>query len=968
MNLTNLWDRAIKHSIFNRSVDRAPGAMRRAVRPFGQPRSAPPQPCPVRRAARGCSSLFPRRACLWRRLHARAAVLVLAALAAVLLGVPEVAKAQTVTLVSNNGQAVSGIRPLTSNDLAQAFDTGSNSGGYNLASIVLDFGEVSAGTGTLTVTVREDSSGNPSGTVLYTLTTPTLLVGSNEFLAPQNAELVANTTYWVVASYSAISGGPVWERVSLLDGLDTGAAAGWAIDASYKQNSRDNPVGWAVGSNGRAMQIAVRGSAQAVWTATLTPADLGSGILGCSNGVSTARCSSTSVLSEDSFNYDSTDYNISVLFVRSDGQFELELDAEFTTDTAADLTLVVGSTSLVLADGSILVQKRTWSSSGVSLTAGTDIAVKLTAPAPTDAAVLVSNFEQPRTGEIAFSSTHVVGTFMTGDSDARLTSIEFQLSSSAGIAPPSATLYTGSVERSERPDTLPVLRPGTMVATLTAPSTPLTARKQPVTYTTTARLAASTFYLVVLEITGLTGFIEVAYGPVDTGGASGWTIGGWASNPRFPYTYRTDYTLRIRINGTTVDTPPGAPTRLTATDNGPSRIDLAWTAPAGIGSSAITGYKIEYSPDGSSNWDLVTDTRSTATTYADMGLTAATTRHYRVFAINAVGTSAASNRAEATTAPPPPTRPQPPPPGRRSPPSTPPPPPPPGDVVGYLENPGAASFQSGIGLISGWTCDAEAVEIVLNGEPQEAAYGTARLDTEAVCGDSDNGFGLLFNWNLLGDGEHEVVALVDGVELDRATVTVTTLGAEFLRDATGTCTAADFPTMDETVTLAWQQTQQNFVIVDGPAPTGANRAGTPGEGYLENPGPNSFQSGIGVLSGWACEGTEVVIELNGQPQPAAYGTERSDTEEACGDTDNGFGLLFNWNLLGEGEHEVVAYVDGEELGRATVRVTTVGEGVGEEFVLGAEGECVVEDFPMPGETVTLEWQQNSQNFVITDVE
>ena len=285
-------------------------------------------------------------------------------------------------------------------------------------------------------------------------------------------------------------------------------------------------------------------------------------------------------------------------------------------------------------------------------------------------------------------------------------------------------------------------------------------------------------------------------------------------------------------------------------------------------------------------------------------------------------------------------------------------------LPGYLENPGAASFQSGIGVISGWVCDAEEVEIVLNGEPQEAAYGTARLDTESVCGDADNGFGLLFNWNLLGDGAHEVVALVDGVELDRATVTVTTLGAEFLREVTGRCTAADFPTMDETVTLAWQQTQQNFVIVDGMPPTGANRAGTPGVGYLENPGPNSFQSGIGVLSGWACEGTEVVIELNGQPQPAAYGTERLDTLEMCGDTANGFGLLFNWNLLGEGEHEVVAFVDGEELGRATVQVTTLGV----EFVRDVEGECTVEDFPMLGETVTLEWQQNSQNFVVTDVE
>ena len=89
-----------------------------------------------------------------------------------------------------------------------------------------------------------------------------------------------------------------------------------------------------------------------------------------------------------------------------------------------------------------------------------------------------------------------------------------------------------------------------------------------------------------------------------------------------------------------------------------------------------------------------------------------------------------------------------------------------------------------------------------------------------------------------------------------------------------------------------------------------------------------------------------------------------DTEEACGDTANGFGLLFNWNLLGDGEHEVVAYVDEVELGRATVRVTTLGA----EFVRGAEGECVVEDFPMVSETTTLAWQQNSQNFVITDVE
>ena len=286
-------------------------------------------------------------------------------------------------------------------------------------------------------------------------------------------------------------------------------------------------------------------------------------------------------------------------------------------------------------------------------------------------------------------------------------------------------------------------------------------------------------------------------------------------------------------------------------------------------------------------------------------------------------------------------------------------------LVGVLESPGAASFQSGIGVIAGWVCAAETVEIELNGVGQAAAYGTERGDTAAVCGDTDNGFGLLFNWNLLGDGEHEVVAFVDGIELARATVTVTTLGAEFMREVRGECVVADFPSVGETVTVVWQEAQQNFVLAAGAAPHGVNRAGRPGVGALESPGPNSFQSGLGVLAGWVCAAATVEVELGhlGR-QPAAYGTERGDTAGVCGDTDNGFGLLFNWNLLGDGEHEVVVYVDDEELGRATVRVTTLGE----EFVPDAEGRCIAADFPLPGQTVTLEWQTAQQNFVITAVE
>ena len=96
---------------------------------------------------------------------------------------------------------------------------------------------------------------------------------------------------------------------------------------------------------------------------------------------------------------------------------------------------------------------------------------------------------------------------------------------------------------------------------------------------------------------------------------------------------------------------PGAPTGLTATASGTTAINLSWSAPATTGGSAITGYKIEVSPNGTSGWtDQVANTNSTATTYAHTGLAAGDTRHYRVSAINANGTGVPSNVDSATTA------------------------------------------------------------------------------------------------------------------------------------------------------------------------------------------------------------------------------------------------------------------------------------------------------------------------------
>ena len=96
---------------------------------------------------------------------------------------------------------------------------------------------------------------------------------------------------------------------------------------------------------------------------------------------------------------------------------------------------------------------------------------------------------------------------------------------------------------------------------------------------------------------------------------------------------------------------PDPPTDLTANAKGETQVDLSWTAPADNGGVAISGYKVEVSANGTTTWsDLAADTASTDTTYSHTGLAAGNTRHYRVSAINSIGTGDASGVSGATTA------------------------------------------------------------------------------------------------------------------------------------------------------------------------------------------------------------------------------------------------------------------------------------------------------------------------------
>lgn len=90
-----------------------------------------------------------------------------------------------------------------------------------------------------------------------------------------------------------------------------------------------------------------------------------------------------------------------------------------------------------------------------------------------------------------------------------------------------------------------------------------------------------------------------------------------------------------------------APTGLSATA-GQQSVSLDWTTPSWTGGSAITGYHIYKSIDGSNWTTVIADTGSTETTYTVTGLDAGTEYIFRVAAINGTGTSTPSLNAAAT--------------------------------------------------------------------------------------------------------------------------------------------------------------------------------------------------------------------------------------------------------------------------------------------------------------------------------
>ena len=144
--------------------------------------------------------------------------------------------------------------------------------------------------------------------------------------------------------------------------------------------------------------------------------------------------------------------------------------------------------------------------------------------------------------------------------------------------------------------------------------------------------------------------------------------------------------------------------------------------------------------------------------------------------------------------------------------------------VGYaalIEVPEQGSTISGIGILYGWKCEAGTLTARFNdGEPVDILYGSARGDTLDTCGDADNGWVLLVNYNNLGPGGHTAIVYDDGVEFDRVNFTVVTPGVEYLRDVTGSGTVA--LSNGQEVRVEWSEETQGFVATEFTPPPGSD--------------------------------------------------------------------------------------------------------------------------------------------------
>ena len=490
------------------------------------------------------SLAFPWRYCpgpsgappgFWRGALPRlvALFLVLAAsLAVPLLGAGGAAQADV--LVNNIGQADGGTGVLNL-DHAQAFTTGSNTGGYRLTSVEVEFASINV-ISTVAVSIWSESGGLPNSSV-HAFSNRSLPQSSadsvHEFsLSGTGIQLTASTTYFVVIDVD-VAGAAGSIRNTASDLEDSDSAAGWTIaDGSLYRDRTITTGGWT--SFGESKKIRVNGTTvgtpPANTAATGEPAISGTATVGQVLTATTGTIADTDGLPV-SFTYQ-------WMRVDADGTSNEEditgaNSSTYTLDDEDEGKKIKVKVSFTDNGGNS--EMRT---SGAYPTSGT-----VQASTTPGSAALVSNVGQTTALGFSLTSDDYAQPFTTGTNATgyTLTSIELRLGSHQSTVTPTVKLYSGSAN-------------GTEVDTLTGPSMLDAASTKNYAFTpsSTVTLRMSTTYWVVAE--GDVVWQVTGSSSEDATPATGWGIGdGYAfrtASSTGSFATSPGSVLQIRVNGT----------------------------------------------------------------------------------------------------------------------------------------------------------------------------------------------------------------------------------------------------------------------------------------------------------------------------------------------------------------------------------------------------------------------------------
>ena len=542
-------------------------------------------------------------------------------------------------LVSNIGQAAGNAVPgvLSSNEWFMSFTTGSNAGDYNLSSIELSIASVAAGftSSDFTMAIWSATAANPPlpHAQAHPLSNPSPFTAGTRAFSASSVVLEASTTYFVHVSNS----GSVEVKLSRTNSHaeDAGAAQGWSIGDLRYFRTRGTTASFR--DSTQPIQFAVQGSLKQA-TVPDPPA-----LTATVNGKTQIDLSWTAP--ENDGGPDITDYKLEVCATGCAAAATWTvLDADSNTESTATTYSHTGLTAETTRS------YRVSAKNSLGFGAPSEVVSATTAG---DAVSLVSNILQAGDAANYYSITHgraAAQGFTTGPNPAGydLASVVVDLYQASGVV--GSLTATIRADDSGNPSS-------TVFATLTSPTTS-SAGLNTFTAPSGTVLAAGTTYFVHLVDTaaGHNPRPKTVQGDgEDAGGAPGWSIHNHRNHFQDSAWDEATFSLRIRVQGSLRTTVPDPPA-LTAAANAETRIDLSWEAPENDGGLDITDYRLEVCATGcdaaAATWtvlDADPNAESTATAYSHTGLTAKTTRSYRVSAKNSLGFGAPSEVVSATT-------------------------------------------------------------------------------------------------------------------------------------------------------------------------------------------------------------------------------------------------------------------------------------------------------------------------------